>query len=119
MLNRPPDAVIYNGKSLKDWALQMNASDAVSKGEATAEFRALGSNAVPGLIGLLRTKDSLLRKGIWAVAPKLPAPLKNMITAHVRPPEAVRIRSAAARSLAAIGSDAEGAVPTLAQMLRK
>jgi HEAT repeat protein len=119
VFRRPPDAVIYNGKSLKNWALQINASDQDSRNQAVAEFRTLGSNAVPGLISLLRTRDSFLRKEIWTVASKTPAPIKNAITTHVRPPDAARIRSAAACSLAAIGSDAVSAVPSLARMLLK
>jgi HEAT repeat protein len=118
-INRSPDAVVYNGKSIRTWALQMTANDEHLTREATAQFRALGSNAVPGLIALLGAKDSFLRKGIWNFASKMPASIRNVVTTRVRAPASARIRSAAARSLAAIGGDAQGAVPALARMLQK
>jgi HEAT repeat protein len=118
-IKRSPDAVVYNGKSLRSWALQMNANDEHLRREAMAQFRALGSNAVPGLVATLRARDSFLRKGIWTVALKMPAAIKNVVTARVRAPDSARIRSAAARSLAAVGSDAQAAVPGLARMLQK
>jgi len=116
---RPPESVVYNGKSLKNWALQMYAGDQLLRLEATAQFQALGSNAVPGLVSLLKTKDSFIRKGIWNAASKMPAPIKNAITTRVRPPDAARIRSTAARSFAVIGLDAQGVVPALAHLLWK
>ncbi len=47
-IKRSPGAVVYNGKSLRNWALQTGASDGALRSEARAQFRALGSNAVPG-----------------------------------------------------------------------
>lgn len=117
--NHGPDAVIYDGKALRSWALQALLGDELAKRDATTEFRKLGSNAVPGLIALLRTKDSFLRKEIWAVEPNMPAPIQKVITARVRRPDAATIRSSAARSLELIGGDAQEAVPALAIMLRK
>jgi HEAT repeat protein len=118
-IKRSPDAVVYNGKSIRTWALQMGANDEHLAREATAQFQALGSNAVPGLVALLGARDSFLRKGIWTAALKMPAAIRNVVTTRVRAPDSARIRSAAARSLAAIGSDAQGAVPVLARMLQK
>jgi HEAT repeat protein len=118
-IKRSPDAVVYNGKSIRTWALQMSANDEHLAREATGQFRALGSNAVPGLVALLGARDSFLRQGIWTVASKMPASIRNAVTTRVRAPDSARIRSAAARSLAAIGSDAQGAVPRLARMLQK
>jgi len=97
----------------------MTAGNGVSRNEATAQFRALGSNAVPGLLVLLRARDSFLRREVWTVASKMPAPIKNLITSRVRAPDAAMIRNAAARSLAAVGSEAQAAVPGLGQMLWK
>ena len=118
-LRRAPENVIYNGKSLRNWALQSVLGDETSKREATVEFRKLGSNAVPGLTVLLRTKDSFLRRKVWEIEPKMPGPIQKVIVARVRRPDAATIRSAAARSLEIIGGDARESVPVLATMLRK
>ena len=118
-INRSPDAVVYNGKSIRTWALQMGANDEHLTREATTQFQALGSNAVPGLVALLATRDSFLRKGIWTAALKMPAAIRNVVTKQVRAPDSARVRGAAARSLAAIGRNAQGAVPSLARMLQE
>jgi HEAT repeat protein len=118
-IKRSPDAVVYDGKSIRTWALQMNANDEHLTREAMAQFQALGSNAVPGLTVLLGARDSFLRKGIWSAALKMPAAIRNVVTTKVRAPDSARIRSAAARSLAAVGGDAQGAVPSLARMLEE
>src|SRR5437762_754037 len=112
-----PQSLVYQSKSIKDWVRQSYAADQHSREQAAAAFQKLGSNAVPGLISLLAARDSFLRRQIWALGPRLPKPLRLILLRLVKAPDAASIRSAAARSLAAIGPDAQTAVPALAQAL--
>jgi HEAT repeat protein len=111
-----PEVRSYHGKSIKAWALQLGASPR-SRAEATEAFKALGTNAVPGLVRLLQTRDSLWRQATWRLAPRLPAKARQAIIQNMR--AAVMIRTAAARSLRVIGPEAQAAVPALARALRE
>jgi HEAT repeat protein len=113
-----PAPPIYGGKTVKTWALQLNAPEPQRRDEAAAAFHALGSNAVPALVRLLRAKDSFLRKQLWQHAPQWPAPLQQIVLARVRAPEAVLHQRSAARALGVIGLEAAAAVPDLARALR-
>ena len=112
-----PEALVYQGKSIKDWVRQSYSTDQKSREQAVAAFQTLGSNAVPGLVGLLAARDSFLRKQIWMLAPNLPKPIRLAVLGRVSAPDAKNIRSTAARTLAAIGPDAKSAVPALTQAL--
>ena len=119
LFSRPgPEARAYRGKSIKAWALQLNASSPPARAEAAAAFTALGTNAVPGLVRLLEARDSFSRRGLLSLATKLPSRLRGRVLKWVRDPEARMVRSAAARALAVVGPGAEAAVPALARALR-
>src|SRR5437899_428830 len=119
LLSRPgPGARSYRGKSIKAWALQLNSSSPPARAEAAAAFKALGTNAVPALVRLLKARDSFLRRQAWMLAAKLPAPLQAIILPRLQAPEAEKVRLGAARSLAALGPEAKDAVPALGQSLR-
>ena len=119
LLSRPrPEIIAYQGKSITDWVRQSCAADQKSREQAVGAFQTLGSNAVPGLVRLLAARDSFFRRQIWSFAPSLPKPLRLIVLGRVRAPDAASIRTAAARSLAVIGPDAQAAVPALAQALR-
>ena len=115
---RAPEALIYHGKSVETWALQLRMSDPKARDEAVAALKAMGPTAVPGLVRLLQARDSLLRKQAWAAVSWLPAPFQNVVVTKVAPPNATAVRIAAARSLAIIGPDAQAAVPALAWSLQ-
>src|SRR6185295_7920794 len=101
----------FHGKSLKDWSRQAYANDPKAK----AALKAMGSNAVPGLVELLQANDSPLRKRTWAWFPSLPQKWRHTVWTKVGPPNAVTTREAAASSLGIIGPDAKAAIPALAQ----
>jgi HEAT repeat protein len=118
LVNRPPENEVYNGKSLKQWAMELSSPDQNARQQSVLEFTRLGSNAVPGLIRLLETKDSLGRKQAWALVPRLPRSIRPWITRNVTWPNSTEVRVVAARGLAAIGPEAHAAVPALARALR-
>src|SRR5438876_4919 len=94
---------VFQGKSVKSWALQFYAPSSTLRDEAAGTFRTLGSNAVPALVHLLGTRDSFLRIQLRALTPKLPARARPFVGQVMRGPDAAMVRAAAARSLAAVG----------------
>jgi HEAT repeat protein len=110
---RGPEARVFQGKSVATWARQCTAPSQLQRDEATVALKALGSNAVPGLLKLLGARDSFLRREVWTLVPKLPAPLARTILKAVQPPDAALLRKGAAHGLAAVGPPAEPAVPAL------
>jgi len=111
-------AAAYQGKPLRAWWAQLSTGNAQGKAEAAAAIRALGSNACPGLVRLLQTRDALWRRALWQEAPRLPREAQKLIIADVRDPDAFLTREAAARTLASLGPAARSAVPALAEAVR-
>jgi HEAT repeat protein len=85
--------------------------------KAVAELRALGSNAVPGLIELLRYKEPFLHRQADALAPKLPRRLGRELMSRVGRQSSSDMRATGAKSLALLGAQAEVAVPDLLRLL--
>src|SRR5215510_13579206 len=67
-----PQNKTYQGKPLKAWCWQIYSPDPLLRQEATATFRNMGAEAVPGLISLLSTKDSPVNELLWSGLTKLP-----------------------------------------------
>lgn len=116
VLQRHPENQVYRGKTLKTWALLLSATDPQSRNEAVGVFKTFGSNAVPGLVRLLRAQDSFARRGIWALAPQAPKLLQNFLARAVRRPNAAELHVAAARALRILGPQAESALDPLRQV---
>jgi HEAT repeat protein len=116
---RSPELLVFQGKSVRDWALEYSAQPSSRAEVAASALQALGSNAVPGLVRMLGAKDSYLRRRLWAVGPALPVVVQRSLLKHVRPPNAARTRSAAAKALALMGPPARAAVPALARIMGK
>src|ERR1051325_266650 len=66
-----PD-VLYLGKSLKTWTLQFYSSGQKEHEEAAAALKAMGPEAVPGLIQMLQTQDSFVRRQYLSLAGQNP-----------------------------------------------
>ncbi len=114
LAGRRGDTVAYQGKSVKTWSELAYSGDPT----ATTALKTLGSNAVPTLIELLQTKDSLLHKELWSLAPRLPTRWRRIVWRRIGPPNAAATRGAAARALGIIGPEANAAVPFLARALQ-
>ncbi len=116
-LRTAPEGVLYHGKSVQQWALQLRNPDPKSHQEAAAALKAIGPVAVPGLVRLLHARDSVFRNQVWAAVPRLPAPVDRLLISRVAAPNAGALRIAAAQALAVLGPDAAEAVPALASSL--
>ena len=113
-----PAPPVYEGKTVREWALQSVASGPQREAEAAVAFHALGSNAVPALAKLLGASDSILRRAIWAHAAQFPKPLQRFISRNIGAPQAALLQRAAARALGVIGPEAAAAVPALSRTIR-
>ena len=108
---------LYQGKTIKTWALQIIASDAETHARSVALFRTMGTNAVPGLIRLLESRDPMWCKALWRATMNLSPKLRVRLLRHTRGAEQELDHQAAARALQLIGPDAKAAVPALARVL--
>ncbi|MDB6067876.1 MAG: hypothetical protein JWR26_4084, partial [Pedosphaera sp.] len=59
----------YQGRDLKSWLYEAKSNDWMSARSETA-IRAMGTDALPGLLAMVRVKDSLFRKGLLALSKK-------------------------------------------------
>lgn len=107
------DTVLYEGKTLRAWALEAQAGDA----RALTLLSHLGTNALPGLVDLLGRKDSFVRRQATAFSLKLPRPLARLFSRWALRSDMVTYRCAAARALGTLGPGAEPAVPALTKAL--
>jgi HEAT repeat protein len=103
----------FQGKSIREWAMQARAGDT----NASTVIKSLGSNAVPTLVQMLRTRDRGLRQAAWSVAGALPRPLRIRAVPRLQPPDAIKVRQAAVSGLGLLGSDATSACPALVRAL--
>lgn len=108
---------VYEGKNVKAWLGQLLSSDPKVRAEAETAFAALGTNAVPELIRLVRAKDAGWRKLIWVYTAKLPRPMRARVLTRVGPTNACVFHPLAAQALGKLGPAAAPAVPTLIRML--
>src|SRR5688572_363361 len=114
VIRRSRETAIYRGQTLDTWSLQAYQGNS----NAFVTMKELGTNVIPELIVLLKTKDSFLRKQTWTHLPKLPLRLRQNIARRYPPPQAEAIREAAAHALGRLGPDAKTAIPALSQALR-
>ena len=113
-----PKPVTYNGKTVAQWAANLNGGDQKTRDDAASAFKELGARAVPDLTALLRGKDSWFRKKVFAVAPKLPLPIRRLLLRFVKPIYWRDVHLTAARALGMIGPYAKEALPLLDEALR-
>ena len=118
LLRLNSQVLVYQGKTVKAWLLQLSTTDAKAHDEAEAAFKALGTNAVPELARLLRADDPRWRWWIWSHPARIPRPLRGLVFRVVKPPQTYQIRPAAARALARLGPEAAAAEPALVRALQ-
>ena len=80
-------APLYQGKTIKVWALQFDAVSPRAREDSAVAFRALGATAVPELTRLLESRDPIWRKALWATSLKLPPRFRFPLVRHARIPE--------------------------------
>jgi len=111
------DGPLYQGKTIHGWAAQLLAPGPEVREEAAVVLRGLGTNAVPGLIRLLESRDPLWRTQLWRWGMRLPLRFRRGILLQSRLPQEALNRQEAAMALAVIGPGAKAAVPTLGRWL--
>jgi HEAT repeat protein len=105
---------VYNGKPLTAWAQQYGSNNWSGRKELAreAEFavQQIGTNAIPFLLDLMQARDSDLKKRLRQHVPgKWHDPL------HLND-NSGKVRRMGAHGLAAIGTNAPAAVPTLIEL---
>lgn len=102
----------YQGKSLKGWAQQYGTNhwsgiDREASWQAEAAIQAIGTNAIPFLLERMRARDSFVKQRLCRLLPpKWHGPL------HLKD-NSSGTRHVGAYGLAALGTNAPSAVPTL------
>jgi HEAT repeat protein len=86
--------------------------------QAVAQLAGADTNVIPGLVELLRTRDSFFRKQAWLLLRKLPPPLRRSLAPRFPPPAAEYVRETAAHGLGLLGPLAREAIPDLIRALR-
>ena len=114
IIRRSQETISHRGQTLKAWSIQASQGDS----NAVAILKELGTNSIPELIQLLKTKDSFFRKQTWTHLPRLPVWLRQNIARSFPPPQAELVRESAARALGRLGPDAKIAIPALSLALR-
>ncbi len=108
--------LIARGKPVSEWALAL--AGPAPTGPAQEVIRSLGPEAVPDLVRLLQTKDSLFAEPLRALVPKLPNRIEPRFQRLFRINETVRRRHTAAMALGLMGTNAAPAIPALLEALR-
>jgi HEAT repeat protein len=107
----------YQGKALDIWSMEAYSGDASQRTQAAVVLGEMGAKAVPRLTRLLRASDSIFSKMVWSHARNLPPATRGTVLKNVAAPNAATVRTAAARSLAIIGTNACSAIPQLIRAL--
>lgn len=110
--------LLFDGKLVSSWALQLNSPSAASRDEAEKEVRNFDTDAVPALVRMLRTPDPILAKPLRVTQPVLPRRLAHALARSVDPFQAPLKRASAAQALRLMGPKAGGALKDLAHALR-
>lgn len=104
----------YQGKSVRDWSLELYASfNPHGTNAAALAFRAMGSNAVPALCALANLREPLHEKAFVKYARRIPAAPRRYLDAKIKPGEKLALRIGALRALGIIGPEARAALPEM------
>lgn len=117
-LSRPEKAVVYQGKEVWAWTLQLESPSPGEREAAIAALQTLGPAAVPPLVQKLRSSPSPARQAREWLGARLPGPLGRNLTKDLPPINYPGIRSYAALGLKVVGTNASTAVPALLKVMR-
>jgi HEAT repeat protein len=117
-LNRPERPVVYQGKDVWTWTLQLESPTPADRQVAIAALHALGPAAVPPLVSKLRAGPSLARQVREWLGARLPGALGRNLTKNLPPTNYLETRGTAAAGLKVLGTNAAPAVPALLRAMR-
>jgi HEAT repeat protein len=113
-----PAELSYQGRSLQDWCLRLDASNEQSdQDKAAAAIKEIGSQAIPELIRLLDTQEPAMRKFAFSFSKYFTASSRRTLSKYAGSPTASRVRGTAARALGCLGPVAKPAIPQLIKAL--
>lgn len=108
----------YQGRHVRLWVLDLYASfDPRATNAANTAIRTLGTNVVPTLCQLLEEHDPFYEKPLTQNTKVIPANTRRYLLQTLKPGEAAKVRTGAARALALLGPRAAEAVPNLIHAL--
>jgi HEAT repeat protein len=100
---------VYQGKRLSVWLEGIASEDSISPETETA-IRAMGADAVPALLKMVRVRDSTVRRALSQLSSKL-----EWLRLHIHPVQEIQGRAYCAFRV--LGPTAKPAVPQLAKLL--
>jgi HEAT repeat protein len=103
----------YQGIPVSDWALILCQNSDPQSTNAVSAFQAMGSNAVPPLQKMLRTKETWYARWYLQQSNILPRRMRSYLAGKIKPGQSASKRLAAARALGIVGTNATAAVPDL------
>lgn len=104
----------YQGKSIRDWAVELNRTyEPRGTNAAAVAFRALSSNAVPTLRSLVATREPFYEKLFLQHARKIPTKPRNYLFQKLEPGRTGEIRVGSLQALGIIGPHATAALPEM------
>ena len=103
---RPPEQPVYQGRTVTEWARDLNSLYPEVRSNATLALRAVGTNGIPSLLQALERRDPAIKKPFLSLAPKLPVWLRRSFMRRFNPFNASRDRLAAVTGLSALGTNA-------------
>jgi len=107
--------LVVQGKPVSDWAMALLGPAPTEPAQAV--FKSLGPEAVSDLVDMLRTKDSLLKQPVSAMASALPPRLGVKVQHFFGLNEPVQRRIGAVTALRLMGTNAVPAIPALLDAL--
>jgi HEAT repeat protein len=104
----------HNGKTVKEWASELYLSyDPRTTNAATAAFVVMGSNAVPALRALVKSREPIYERTFLQQARRIPVAARQYLFQKLRPGRLIEYRLGAVRALAVLGPIAAPALPEL------
>jgi HEAT repeat protein len=116
VLIRPARHSMARGQSVSTWALALAGPAPTER--AKEVIKSFGPEAVPDLIRMLRTKDSILSRPLQAIGPKLTGRVNARLRRIFKIDETFQRRYTAAMALGLMGTNAKAALPALLEALR-
>lgn len=104
----------HGGKTLTEWAVQLTENIGrygPAQDEARTAIRSIGTNGIPVLIRLVRTKDSKIQRMLWSIVPR---PLHHFLPKN----NATDRRKIGVDGLVALNTNAAGVVLELIQIAK-
>ena len=115
------EAVLAGGYAARDSATNQAVCPVLSPipNPAIVATRQIGTNAIPRLLELMAARPSVLERSRDAITPRLPGTFSRFLYTTWMIPTAERRHAAACDGFAALGTNAQAALPALSNLLQR